>query len=65
MLKSKLSLTSYSDYIWASVKLSYCLSDFVTFAYPLLEKNENLEDHSDIEPSSFNLPFGAACEPIK
>lgn len=65
MLKSKLLLTSYSDYIWASVKLSYCISDFMSFAYPALKKNENLEESLDTEPPSFNLPLGASCEPIK
>lgn len=65
MLKSKLSLTSYSDYIWASVKLSYCISDFISFAYPAVKKKENLEESLNSEPPSFNLPLGASCEPIK
>lgn len=65
MLKSKLSLTSYSDYIWASVKLSYCISNFMSFVYPALKKTENLEESVDTEPPSFNLPLGASCEPIK
>lgn len=66
LFKSKIANTLSPNSVWASVKLSYSLSQFKSFAWPR-KRPVNLEDGLDesLQLHSFNLLFGAISEPVR
>ena len=68
LFKSRISSSSLSpNSVWASVKLSYSVSKFTNFAWPRFKRPISIDDASEepVQLVSFELPFGAACEPVK